>query len=403
MTDPFRILSIGPDTEERLGRWTRALRPTVLALALAVVFFAPMSLRADTVDLYVGTYTWNDSEGIYHLTMDVESGALGPAELVAELDNPTWVQMHPVLDRLYAVTEERDPGEGRGSHVVAFAIGEDGRLAGLTPLARVPASGAGACHLAISGESGLLLTANYSSGSVGAIPLREDGRPEGRYGSIQHSGSGPHERRQKGPHAHFVGFTPDEAFVLAVDLGTDEVYAYRHDREAATLAVPAVAVYRASPGAGPRHLAISPDGRTVYVLNELDGTLDVVAFDRAAPAFEHLQTIPLLDRPWENRFKAAAISISGDGRFVYASGRGSDTVSVFRVAEGGTSLERVQVIGSGGQWPRFIGLDPSGGFLVAANRNSGNLVVFAVDPQTGELSPTGHEAKVPLPTGAAFR
>ncbi|WP_141977812.1 lactonase family protein [Saccharothrix saharensis] len=339
------------------------------------------------VRAYLGTYTsWaGGGTGLGLGAYDPATGRLRVTGVVPDVPNPSFV-----IDAgrwVYAVNEKSD-GE-----VTALAVGADGvpKVVGSRST-----GGADPCHLAL--HRGFLLSANYSSGSVSVHPVLREGGLGERTDLVVHSGAGPDPDRQEGPHAHQVLPDPTGAFVLAVDLGTDSVHSYRLSDEGKL--TPA-GTARVHPGAGPRHLAFHPSGKHAYIANELDSTIVVAAYDRGVlTPGQKVGTLPA-DVPTGPRNYPAEIVVSHDGRFLYLSNRGHDSVAVFAVERGGASLRLVEVTPVGGKFPRHIVLDASGRFLLAANQNSDTITTFAVDRSTGKLRQTGTTAS-PIPVCVAL-
>jgi 6-phosphogluconolactonase len=339
--------------------------------------------RRGQVPVYLGTYTsWpGGGTGIGLGEYDRATGALRTTGVVAGVPNPSFVIA--AGRRVYAVNEQSDGA------VTALAVGPDG-------VPKVVNSqgtgGADPCHLVL--HKGFLLSANYSSGSVAVHPVRPDGGLGERTDLVVHQGAGPVLERQAAAHAHQVLPDPSGEFVLAVDLGTDSVYSYRLSR-AGKLTLASTA--RVHAGAGPRHLAFHPNGKFAYIANELDSTIVVAAYDRGVltPGAK-VGTLPE-GTPTTPPNYPAEILVSADGRFVYLSNRGHDSVAVFAVERGGSVLRLVEATPVGGRFPRHLTLDGSGRFLLAANQNSGNITTFAVDRSTGKLRQTGSvEAPIPV-------
>ncbi|MFD1151401.1 lactonase family protein [Saccharothrix hoggarensis] len=340
------------------------------------------------VPVYLGTYTtWpGGGTGIGLGAYDPATGGLRATGVVADVPNPSFVIV--AGRRLYAVNEQE------GGEVTALAVGRDG----VPKVVNTQSTGgADPCHLAL--HKGFLLSANYSSGSVAVHPVRPDGGLGERTDLVVHEGSGPNPDRQEGPHAHQVLPDPTGEFVLAVDLGTDSVYSYRLSR-AGELTL--VGTARVHPGAGPRHLAFHPNGRFAYIANELDSTIVVATYERGVlkPGAK-LSTLPA-DAPTTPPNHPAEVLVSPDGRFVYLSNRGHDSVAVFAVEAGGAALRLVETTPVGGDSPRHITLDPAGRFLLAANQNSNNVTTFEVDRTTGRLRQTA-SFDAPIPVCVALR
>lgn len=350
--------------------------------------------------IFLGTYTpaGGDSRGIYAVQLDPATGLLSEPVLAAETPNPTFLAWHPDGRTLYALGEGPGPNGKVSGGAIAYRFDPStGKLAGLNARG---SDGGGTTHLATDATGKVLVTVSYGGGQVASFPLEADGRIGPRASWIQPTGAlGPNRQRQDKPHPHSVTISPDNRFAYVCDLGLDRIFRYRLDP--ATAALSPDGETAATPGAGPRHSKFSPDGRFLYVINELDSTVTahVVGPDGALTA---TQSIPTLPPDFKGPNICAEIRISPDGRFVYGSNRGHDSLAVFaRDAQAGT-LSLVEIVPCGGRHPRNFNLSPDGRWLVCANRDTNNLVVFRVDPATGRLTPTGHTATVFQPVCVLF-
>jgi 6-phosphogluconolactonase len=244
--------------------------------------------------------------------------------------------------------------------------------------------------------------ANYSSGSVAVLPITVDGKLGKASSLIQHSGSGKDPRRQGGPHAHSVTLSPDSRFLLVSDLGLDKVMIYRFDLVKGTLKANDPAFIKLNPGSGPRHLSFHPNGQFVYGINELSSTLTAFAYDSDRGSLREIETISTLPRDFSDENIAAEIEVHPDGQFIYASNRGHDSIAVFAVKAGKSIVEPLEYIPTQGKTPRHFAIDPTGNYLFAANQNSGEVVIFRIDRETGKLATTGQILKVPNPVCILF-
>ena len=235
---------------------------------------------------------------------------------------------------------------------------------------------------------------SYHGSQVASFPLAADGKPGALASLITHTGQlGPNTKRQDKPHPHSVTFSPDNRFVYVCDLGLDRIFQYRLDPVTAQL-TPAGET-ATQPGAGPRHSKFSTDGKFFYVINELDSTVAAYSAEAAGGALKPVQTISTLPPGFTGENICAEIRLSPDGRFVYGSNRGHDSLAVFSRDQVTGRLAPVEIVSSGGKHPRNFNLSPDGRWLICANRDSDNIVVFKVDAATGRLSPTGQPARVP--------
>lgn len=322
--------------------------------------------------------------------MDPATGELTPLSATDALPDPSYLAVARDTGLLYAVSETE-----------AGAVGGFTPTAeGLAPLgAPVPAGGSGPTHLSVAG--GRLLTAHYTSGSIGSLPLAADGSPAGPAAVLVHRGSGPDADRQEGPHAHQVLPDPTGRWVLSVDLGTDSVRVCALDPADGEPRVHAETALRA--GTGPRHLAFHPDGTVVYVLHELVPQLTVCRWDPASGRLEPVGEAPIaLEGPSGGvRAYPSAVVASPDGRFLWAAVRGADAIATFSLAGGAEKPRLTGTADCGGRWPRDLALDPAGRRLYAANEHSGDVTWFEVDPETGHPRRAGSVA-VPAATCVVF-
>ncbi|MGP4109770.1 lactonase family protein [Streptomyces sp. 4N509B] len=385
--EPVSEPSSAPPSLRRRGLLGVPLLAATAAVALPAALATPAARAAATpFTVYLGAYTGPDpTHGIGVARADGTTGAL-TLDAVTPTANPSFLALGPGADVLYAVNEN---GEGR---VSAFALGADGNVTG--SLGSAPTGGGAPCHLVVHADGGHLFVANYSSGSVAVVTLGGDGTPLEVSHLVQHTGSGPDPDRQEGPHAHMVLTDPAAPNrLLAVDLGTDSVYVYAFDPGTGRLTQEHQVAM--APGSGPRHLALHPAGDAAYVLGELNSTLTACAYDAATGGLTPGGVVPTLPEgaPADGNTPAEVL-VSSDGRFVYASNRGHDSVAVLAVAEGDhTALTPLGHHPCGGSGPRHLALSPDESWLYAANQYSGTVTRLARDATTGALAPSGE----PLP------
>lgn len=346
--------------------------------------------------VYFGTFTDGAAKGVYVSRLDADTGRLSAPELAVEVPSPNYLAVSPDGRTVFAATR---PNATEGT-VTSYAIERpSGRLAMID---QKSAGGAGPCHVSVDGTGAIVLVANYTSGSVKSFRADAHGRlADGTF--VQHEGSSVNPSRQSGPHAHCIVPAPQGSFVLACDLGTDRVMIYRLDRADASLAAHEPAFAAIPPGSGPRHLVFSPDGTRVYVVNEMACTISAFTWDAARGALEAHATASLVPPGVEvvDTFSAAAIVISPDGRFVFATVRGHNSVSVFATASDG-ALSLVENVPSGGETPRGLGIDPTGRWLLVGNQRSNSVAVFAIDAASGRLRATNQRVPVGSPVDVRF-
>lgn len=350
--------------------------------------------------VYFGTYTRSKSKGIYVSRFSTSDGKLTPPELAGEMDNPSSVALHPSGKFLYAVAEV-DTYQGQQSGFVAgFSI--DRTSGNLTPINQAATRGGGPCHLAVD-ETGMnVLVANYGGGSVACFPVKPDGSLSAASAFDQHTGSGPNRSRQAGPHAHQVVLSPDNRFAFVPDLGLDSVFIYRFDAANGTLTANDPPVAKLAPGAGPRHFAFRPKGKFAYVICELTSMIAEFSYNAKIGALKELQTVSTLPKDFKGTSSTAEIAVHPNGRFLYGSNRGHDSIAVFAVDSSKGALTLVDHVPTQGKNPRSFAIDPSGRFLLAANQDTDDVAGFRVDQKTGRLTPTGQTIEVGAPVAIVY-
>ncbi len=371
-----------------------SFRFSTLALLLPLFLFAG-ALRAETWHVYFGT-GGPGAKGIYRATFNPDNGRLTAAELAAEIGSPGFLALHPDGDKLYA--NANFPG---GAGAAAYRIGNDGAL---TPINTAPSGDGGGAHVAVHPSGKFLLTAQYGGGSVALFPLDASGQIGTAKLTRHQGGSGVAPKRQDTPHPHMAGFSPDGRFALVPDLGLDGIVIYRVNVEAPSIERHGFAA--SIPGGGPRHFRFSPDGKFIYLLNELSSSVATFAWDATAGTARRLANAPALSeavKAKEVMNAAAEILVHPTGRFVYSSNRGNDTVTVYRADPATSALQVVQVQPVRGAFPRNIALAPGAGWLLAAGADSNTVSVHRVDQATGELTyQTKGVINVPAPICILF-
>ena len=348
---------------------------------------------------FVGTYTRGDAKGIYAYRFDAGSGSMSPLGLVAESPNPSFLALHPNGEFLYAVNEG-DPDSPTEGSVSAFSVNKE--TGQLTFLNKVDSMGAAPCHLVVDQTGKFLFVANFTAGNVGSWRIQPDGSIGEMASLVQHEGSSVHER-QKSPHAHEVVISKDNSRLFVPDLGMDKVMVYQINAETGELTAndPPAAVL--NPGTGPRHMEFHPDGEHAYVIGEINSTITTFDFDPSSGAFTSKQVVSTLPEDFTGNTSTAEIEVSSDGKFVYGSNRGSDTIAVFAVDPEAKTLTPVEYAPIQGQTPRNFVIDPSGAYLFSENQNTNNIVQFTRDASTGKLTPTGQVlTEAPSPVCMVF-
>lgn len=339
---------------------------------------------------YVGTYTKEESKGVYQFTLDTEKKEITEVKLAAELDNPTYVTVSDDNKNLYAVDKE---GENGG--ITAFSINSE--TGELTKLNTQTSEGAPPCHVSVNHYKTNVVTANYHTKKIESYLTNGDGSLNPATSVIEHEGSGPHERQEK-PHMHFAGFTPDEKYVIAIDLGSDRVLTYSVNNGKLNEAQ----VFITKPGSGPRHITFHPNHKFAYVMTELSSEIIVLHYDEIDGSFTEKQYISTIPEDFKETNDGSAIHISSDGQYVYAGNRGHNSIGVFKVDQDFGGLTFIEWTSTEGSWPRDFVLNPSEDFLVATNQKSNTMTLFSRDKSTGKLALIQSGVKVPEPVCVKF-
>ena len=359
--------------------------------AMLVSLITTPLLAAD-VSFYVGTYTKaGNSEGIYHGTLNSETGEAKLLGLAGKAANPSFVAIHPNHKFLYAVVEDN------GGAVGAFAIEKDGTL-------RMLNSGStkhsGNCHVWVDAGGRNVLAASYGSGTIASLPIKEDGSLGEATAIIQHVGSGPDKGRQEKPHAHAIYQNGD--FVYACDLGTDDIFIYKFDAAKGTLTPNEPKSGRVPAGGGPRHLAFHPKGGFAYVNNEMTSAVTAFVHDAAKGVLTPIQTLSTIPDGFDKtKTSTAEIHCHPNGKFVYVSNRGHDSIAVYSIATDG-KLSRVEIADAKVKVPRGFGISPDGKWLIAGGQSSNDLALHAIDSATGKLTFKSIIGSVGAPVNVEF-
>ncbi len=363
---------------------------------------APVHKRGSkqTMWVYVGTYTNGQSKGIYVCRFDAAEGTIEATGVTAPVKSPSFLAIHPNRRFLYAVSEIHEKKGRESGGVTALEIDE--ATGKLKVLNQQPSGGRGPCHLSVDATGKVVLVANYSSGIVAMLPIEPDGSLAPPSDVVQHAGSSVNPKRQQGPRAHSILPDPPNRCAFAADLGIDKLMAYRLDLKGGKLTPNDPPFAKIHAGAGPRHFAFHPTRDFIYVINELDSTMSILSYDRSTGAVKEITHLSTLPDGWEGENYCADVHVHPNGKFLYGSNRGHDSIVIYEITPSGGSLTCKGHESVRGEWPRNFALDPEGKFLIAANQNTNNLVVFRIDPSTGLLSATGSELKIPKPVCVKF-
>lgn len=357
-------------------------------LCLLGILLSGIPAAAKKHILYVGTYTEGLANGIFVYSFNDQNGKLVDKKMPVLSNNPSFLVISPNQKFVYAVSELDNMDTNQSGGISAFRIEKKGNL---TMINQVLTHGANPCHVSISPDGKKLVASNYTGGNLTLFNILPDGDLSEMVQRIQHDGSGPFPGRQTEPHAHSAKFDSSGKYLFAADLGIDELKIYRVGTGEIPLSPNDQPFVKLAPGSGPRHFDFSADGRFIYVINELSSTITVLI--KYGGEWKQIQSVKTLPNDYKGESWCADIHISADGRFVYGSNRGHNSIAVFKRETNSGKLELIETVPVGGNWPRNFTLDPSGRYLLAANQKSNDITVFKIDQTSGKLTFTG--TKVP--------
>jgi 6-phosphogluconolactonase (cycloisomerase 2 family) len=370
-------------------------RRTILKSAIALA----TPLRAATAAYaYVGCYTTAErhghGDGIHSYRMDTETGAWTHIQRVGDLVNPSFIILSHDKRFLYSA-------HGDEAYATSFAV--DPATGMLKRLNQAATGGTNGAHLALSPSGKYLLVANYATGTVAVLPVHPDGTLADQIQLAKLPGEpGPHRTEQAGSHPHEVVFDPSGRFVMVPDKGLDRVFVFHFDESSGKLTPTAQGSVRTRASAGPRHGAFHPSLPVAWVANEMNSTVTTFTWNPSDGSLKPIQILPSLPDIYTGNNSCAEMVVSKNGRFVYISNRGHDSVAIFAANPKSGTLAPVGWIPTQGRTPRFIGLDPANRFLYAANEQGDTVVTFLVDQNNGSLTPTGQVIKNASPVTIAF-
>ena len=360
-----------------------------ISLALLALVTTALA-QAEQPLVFVTAFASAEKAGIHAFGFDSENGTLKLLKRTTGVQSPFFIALSPDRRFLYSI----DEFGGKDNFVAAFAI--EGRGGDLRALNRQNSRGKAACYVEVDPTGKSVLVANYSSGSVASLPVMGDGSLGESASFFQHSGSGGDPQRQQGPNAHCFVVSPDGKHALAADLGIDKVMIYTLDAAIAKLAPNAAQSFaKLTPGSGPRHLTFHPNGKLVYVINELANTITVFDWNAAHGTLQEKQTIATLPADFTGKSYTADLKITPDGKHLYGTNRGHDSIASYRIAADGT-LTLLIVQPSGGKGPQNLLITPDGRWLLCANMPGNNVVVFKIDSASGSIKSHGEAVEVPM-------
>lgn len=336
--------------------------------------------NAQITPLYIGTYTKGDSEGIYKIDFNLKTGALTNRQLAIATENPSFIAFAPNKKYMYAVSESD------GGSVSSFLIQKDGSL---TFLNKVSSNGKGPCHIAIDKKGAKAVVSNYGGGSAAIYTISKDGTLNDASQVFEYS------TKDRASHAHSAQFFKDALYIA--DLGINAVYQYTFKNNAYQLTTPSI--FKTTENPGPRHFAITKNGKHIYIINEYGSSITAVKKTNAG--FEQIDYDTTLEEGYTGKNSCADIHLSKNEAFLYGSNRGENTIAVFKRNKKTGTIDKIQTMPVNGDWPRNFTLDPTGKFLLVANQKSENISVFSIEKKTGKLTFL-HDVKAPTPVCLLF-
>ena len=358
-----------------------------------MVTAAASSHAADPL-VFVSAFAAGDDGAIHAYRLNLKTGELKLSHRTTDVEHPFFTALSPDGKFLYSIHAKQFGGK-ENEQVAAYAI--EGRSGRLKLLNRQSAMGTASCFLDVDATGKTVLVANYSTGSVASLPVNKDGSLGESAAFIQHAGSSVDPKRQKGPYAHSIVVSPDNRFAYAADLGIDKILIYRLDPKTSKLAPGSPSFVKTPPGAGPRHLTFHPHGKHLYAINELKNSVTRFDQDAKTGALSIRETVSTLPAEFEGTSYCADLRITPDGKFLYGTNRGHDSIAIYRLAKDG-GLKRIGIEPSLGKGPQNLLITPDGGLLLCANMPGNNVVVFRINRKTGALKAVGDPVSVPKPS-----
>lgn len=344
--------------------------------------------------VFVSAFGAGKDAAIHAYLLDLDTGKLKLTQRTTDVENPFYLAASPDRRFLYSIHAKQFGGKDPEEVAAYEIVGETGQLKLLN---RQSALGSAACYLDVDASGKAVLVANYTTGSVAALPVNKDGSLGKAASVIQHAGASVDPARQKEPHAHCIVVSPDSRFAFAADLGLDQVLSYRLDAANAKLAPGRQPFVRTPPGSGPRHLTFHPNGKHLYAINELKNSVTLFDYDAASGMLVEKQTITTLPKDFTGTSHCADLKITPDGQFLYGTNRGHDSIAAYRLGNDGR-LTPIAVQPSLGKGPQNLAITDDGKLLLCANMPGSNIAVFRIDQKTGTLTSAGDPISMPSPS-----
>jgi 6-phosphogluconolactonase len=368
----------------------------VLTLIALLIYSMTLFSQQNNLTFYVSSYDSNYPAGIAQYQLNLSSGKIVKVHEFDAEANSDYLAISNNNNFLFSISQDEDANTGL---ITSYMINPDN--GNIRYLDEEFSHGSGPCHLALDLSCERVMVAHYGEGNVTVTSIKDNGNLHKLVENIKHQGSGPNQNRQEGPHPHMVYYSSKGNYIFVPDLGLDKIMVYKLNA-AGHLLAPKSPYGSVAPGAGPRHFVLHPNGKFGYVVNELNSTVTAFLFNKKTGALTEVQTANSLLTGFDGDNYLADVHISPDGKFLYASNRGHDSISIFSIdmTTGGITLLANE--NCGGKWPRAFAIDPTGNFLISANERSDNMVVFRIDKTTGLLTKTFESSEFPGPRCVKF-
>ncbi|QDT29311.1 6-phosphogluconolactonase [Gimesia panareensis] len=370
-------------------------------LAIGMVLSsASQATAAEEPLVFISAFAPGDKGAIHAYKLNPATGALTEVERTTDVEHPFFLAVSPDNQYLYSIHAPGKFGGKDNEFITAYKL--EGRTGKLQQLNRQSSLGTASCYLDIDDTGKAVVVANYTTGSIASLPVKADGSLGEAATFIQHKGSSVDPKRQQEPHAHCSVISPDQKYVFAADLGLDKILSYRLDPQTAKLTPSPQPFVRTIPGAGPRHLTFHPNGKQMYVINELKNSITKFDYDPETGFLIEGQTIDTLPPDFTGVSHCADLKFTPDGRFLYGTNRGHDSLAAYSVDKQG-KLSLIEIIPSLGKGPQNLAITADGKYLLCANMPGNNVVVFLIDQQTGKLTAVGEPVSIPSPSCIMIR
>jgi 6-phosphogluconolactonase len=368
--------------------------PVSIFALIGLLQIAPLRAFAADYFVYFGSQSTAPGIGISLAHFDTDTGVLTTPKFILPADGPSFFALAPDHQHLYSTSYTGTGG------VISYQINpQDGSLKQLN---HISGNGAGASHISLDATGHFALEVNFDHGHVAAFPIQPDGTLGDHTAFDIHTGHSIDPVRQTGTYPHCIMVDPTNRFALVPDLGLDKLFVYRFDAKLGTLTANDPPFATIKPGSGPRHVRFHPNGKWLYLITEMGGTVIAFNWDSTAGTLSQFQSISTLPENFTGQNTSAEIVIHPNGKFLFASNRGPDTIAVFAIDPSTGMLSLVEMAPTLGKAPRDFTLDPTGKWLICTNQQSDNAVVFSVDDKTGKLTPSGSPIPIPAPCGIQF-